>query len=354
MTALPDAAWRISRDVARHLGLGDIQDLVAAPGGRLNQNLVATTPRGRYFLKGSRYPDLETIWKEHQVIAFVGAHNIPIILPLPDRSGETVTRAGYRWWVTYPWVEGGLLGAGGVGPEAARTIGRTLGALHRVLAQVPVSFSASLPRRPLLNATEARMREMEAVISRNPNPSAFDRHVLASIAYRRTLVSRDSSSHEGFAFLPSQALHGDFHLGNLLINRSIVTGDVSINAIVDWELTCWGPRIWEVARSADLILDLATDLENGAPCLREYLSGYMEHAPLTSQEAIQLAPFYRASRVQSLWVIEEHYRRGHAPTDEIAIEDLGALDWWYRNGEAVGQVVGELVRSTKVIGTLVT
>lgn len=354
MTALPDAAWRIARDVARHLGLGDVLDLVPAPGGRLNQNLVATTPCGRYFLKGSRYPDLETIRKEHQVIAFVGTHNIPIVQPLADRSGETVTRAGIRWWVTYPWREGALLDAGDIGPTAARTIGRTLGALHRVLAQVPVSVSASLPRRPLLNATEARMRELEATISRNPNPSAFDRHVLASIAYRRSLVSRESSSHGAFAWLPTQALHGDFHLGNLLINRSTVTADVSISAIVDWELTCWGPRIWEVARSADLILDLATDLENGSPCLREYLSGYMEHAPLTSQEAIQLAPFYRASRVQSLWVIEEHYRRGHAPTDDIAVDDLVSLDWWYRNGEAVGNLVGELVRSTKVIGTIVT
>ena len=354
MTALPDAAWRISRDVARHLGLGDIQDLVAAPGGRLNQNLVATTPRGRYFLKGSRYPDIETIRKEHQVIAYVGTHNIPIVPPLAARSGETVTRAGNRWWVAYPWMDGAPLDAGGVGPTAARTIGRTLGALHRVLAQVPVSVSASLPRRPLLNATEARMRDIEAVISRNPNLSAFDRHVLASIAYRRTLISRDGSSHEAFAMLPTQALHGDFHLGNLLIHRSTLTADVSINAILDWELTCCGPRIWEVARSADLILDLAADLKNDAPCLREYLSGYLQYAPLTSQEAFQLAPFYRASRVQSLWVIEEHYRQGQAPTDDIAIDDLGALDWWYRNGEAVGQLVGELVRSTKVIEGLAT
>lgn len=170
MTALPDAAWRISRDVARHLGLGDIQVLVPAPSGRLNQNLVATTPRGRFLLKGSRYPDLETIRKEHQVIAFVATHNIPIVQPLADRSGETVTRAGNRWWVTYPWVEGAQLDAGRVGPSAARTIGLTLGALHRVLAQMPASISASLPRRPLLNATEARMREIEAVISRKPEP----------------------------------------------------------------------------------------------------------------------------------------------------------------------------------------
>ena len=354
MTPLPDAAWRISRDVARHLGLGDIQDLVLAPGGRLNQNLVATTPRGRYFLKGSRYPDLETIRKEHQVIAFVATHNIPVVKPIADRAGETATRAGNRWWVTYPWIEGTQLDTHGVSPTTARIIGLTLGAVHRVLAQMPGPVSTSLPRRPLLNATEARMSEVERAISRTPNPSAFDQHVLASIAYRRTLMARDRSSHEGFASLPTQVLHGDFHLGNLLINRASRTGQASISAIVDWELTCWGPRIWEVARSADLIIDLATDLERGWPCLREYLSAYLQEAPLTPSEATQLAPFYRASRVQSLWVIEEHYRRGHAPTDEIAIDDLAALDWWYRNGEAVGTFASELMRSTKSIRPILT
>lgn len=354
MTALPDAAWRVSRDVARHLGLGDVQELVPAAGGRLNQNLVATTPRGRYFLKGSRYPELETILKEHQVIAFVATHNIPVVKPLADRAGMTATRAGNRWWVTYPWVESDLFAAGGLGTTVARTIGRTLGALHRVLAEVPVSVSESLPRRPLLNATEATMRELEARISRNPRPSAYDRHVLASIAYRRTLISRESSSHEGFAELPTQSLHGDFHMGNLLINRPTRAAELSINAIVDWELTCWGPRVWEVARSADLILDLSDDLKDGLQCLREFLSGYMEQASLTSHEAIQLAPFYLASRVQSLWVIEEHYRRGHAPTDEIVIDDFSALDWWFRNGDAVGALAGDLVRSTKFMRPIVT
>ena len=198
------------------------------------------------------------------------------------------------------------------------------------------------------------MSEIEGAISRTPNPSAFDQHVLASIAYRRTLVGRDRPSHDGFASLPTQVLHGDFHSGNLLINRASRTAEASITAIIDWELTCWGPRIWEVARSADLIIDLATDLERGWPCLRAFLTAYLQEAALTPPEAVQLAPFYRASRVQSLRVIEEHYRLGHAPTDEIAIDDLASLDWWYRNGEAVGTVASEVVRSAQTMRPIFT
>ena len=97
---VPDAAWRVAQQVARHLGLGEVRDLDAVNGGLLNRGLVATTPGGRWFLKGSRYPDPEPIVREHEVAAIARRAGIPSPTPIAARDGTTATRAGNRWWAT--------------------------------------------------------------------------------------------------------------------------------------------------------------------------------------------------------------------------------------------------------------
>ena len=44
---------------------------------------------------------------------------------------------------------------------------------------------------------------------------------------------------------------------------------------------------------------------------------------------------YWAARVHSLWVYEEHYRKGSARTDRLAMDDLEALHWLAANRQRV-------------------
>ncbi|MDQ3702001.1 MAG: hypothetical protein M3442_13925, partial [Chloroflexota bacterium] len=71
---LPPAATRVTDELLRRYGLGSPLRIDPAPGGMLNQNLVAVTAGGAYFLKGYRYVEAAPVAREHRVIAYAAAY----------------------------------------------------------------------------------------------------------------------------------------------------------------------------------------------------------------------------------------------------------------------------------------
>ena len=340
---VPDVAWRVARQVSRHLGLGEVVALEAATGGLLNRALVATTPSGRWFMKGSRYPSADPVVREHDVAAVARRGGIPSPAPVPARDGRTATWAGKRWWAAFPFVDGFHLARASVGPNAAAILGETLGRIHAVLADTPAELVRRLPAKgaPSPAETLARIRAFTAEIARFPAPTAFDGHAQASLAYRQSVVEGEVGKPWPGEGLPSGTIHGDFHVGNV----RFAPGDgLSVAAVVDWELAATAPRALEVARALDLAIDLPADLASGATRVRAFAGAYGQHATLGREAADRLPDLYRSARAHSLWVYEEHYRHGEAPTDAVAIDDLATLQWWHREHEAIRATIIEAFR----------
>ena len=347
---VPDAAWRVAQQVARHLGLGEVRDLDAVNGGLLNRGLVATTPGGRWFLKGSRYPDPAPIVREHEVAAIARRAGIPSPTPIAARDGATATWAGNRWWATYPYIDGHHMARSDVGEATAAIFGETLGRIHAALDDTPADLVRRLPSKgaPSPAATLDRIRAFEVDIARRPVATAFDGHALTSLAYRRSVIEGESPNRWPGEDLPTGVIHGDFHVGNV---RFAVGHPPVVNAVLDWELAAIAPRALDVARALDLTIDLQVDFDEGAPRVRAFARGYGQHASLGTHAAARLPHLYRVARAHSLWVYEEHYRQGEAPTDAIAIDDLTTLQWWLRERDAIASTMVEAfaVRATRRI-----
>ena len=332
----PPAAWRVADELLRRFGLGTALQVEVAPGGLLNQNLFAATGRGSFFLKGYRYPEPEPIMREHRVIAHAAEHGVPALPPLPAPSGETLLRVGGRHWAVFRRVDGWQPRPEEMTPDLAHQMGLTLGAIHTALATFPPLEAAKYPPKVGWNSARAyaEMAEYEAMILRRPAHDPFDQHTISSFGYRRTLLAGGVPAPEAFARLPAQLLHGDFHERNLFFSQQ-----GQVEHVVDWELTGHGPRAWELIRALDIALQLRTDLDAGGARLRSFVEGYASVAPLTREECVAMPDLYWAARVHSLWVYEEHYRKGSARTDRLAMEDLEALHWLAANRQRVADAL---------------
>jgi Ser/Thr protein kinase RdoA (MazF antagonist) len=335
---VPDAAWRVAHQIARHLSLGDVRHLEASDGGLLNRGLVATTLAGRWYLKGSRYLDPDPVMREQEVAALARRAGVPSPAPVVSRDGTTVTWAGNRWWVAYPYVDGRHIARDNVDEAVAVVFGETLGRIHLALDAAPSDLTRRLPTKgaPSPEATLDRIRAFEADIGRRSVATAFDDHALASLAYRRSVIESERTNQWAGESLPCGVIHGDFHVGNVRFNTDFPH---VVNAVLDWELAAVAPRALDIARALDLTIDLRLDLAGGATRLRAFAQGYGRHVTLGELAAERIASLYRMARTHSLWVYEEHYRQGDAPTDTVAIDDLATLQWWHRERESITSAV---------------
>lgn len=358
---LPDAAWRVARAVARHLALGDVLSLEATTAGLLNRGLVATTATGRWFLKGSRYPDPDVVVREHEVAAVARRAGVPSPTPACGRDGTTVTWAGNRWWATFPFVDGRHVAPVEAVEDVAEVLGATLGRIHAALDEAPPDLVRRLPVKGAPDGAEtlARIRGFEEDIARRPARTAFDAHALASLAYRRSIIEAEATDPWPGADLPTGATHGDFQAANVLFDAAMPGASSAVVAVLDWELAAVAPRALDVARALDLAIDLRADLAAGGARLRAFAAGYGRHATLGRDAATRLPDLYRTARAHSLWVYEEHYRRGEAPTDAVAIDDLATLEWWHRDrgdiraavSDAFADLPRRVLASSRTAGT---
>lgn len=337
----PDAALRVARELLHRLGLGQPMSLDVVGGGLLNQGLIATTGRDSFFLKGYRYSDPAPVAREHRLVNFVAQAGVPAVAPISAPDGHTFLRVGGRYWAAFPFLRDRHLAPGELSAAQAVELGRTLGRVHAVLASYPPADAARLPAKLSWDSQQAgqEMRAYEQAIGRLPALNPFDQHALASFAYRRTLLAAGVPPSSAFGSLPAQVLHGDFHLDNVFFDHA---GFVS--GIVDWELASVGPRAWEIVRTLDLAVDIQHDFEAGHDRFEAFLRAYVTEAPLTYEECISMPELYWAGRVHSLWLYEEHYRKGNARTDQVAMRDIQTLEWWARNRHTLAGALASVVR----------
>jgi len=345
--APPPSALRVADELLRRFGLGAPISVEVVSAGLLNQNLRAVTARGAFFLKGYRYADPAPITREHALMAYAAAAGVPAVTPLAGPGGHTHLRVGGRWWAVFPHVADRQVSPAQITPAMAHDLGRTLGMVHVALAQFPPLDASRFPVKLLWDSAHAagEMAWYEAAIRRLPALDPFDQHALASFSYRRTLLAAGVPPPSAFADLPAQLLHGDFHERNVFFDAQ---GRVS--GVIDWELASRGPRAWEIVRALDLALELPQDFEAGGERMHAFLGGYAGVAPLTAEESRAMPELYWAARVHSLWVYEEHYRKGSARTDRLAMADLETLEWWTRNRQPLATTLADAAQAASRAG----
>ncbi|MEE1795157.1 phosphotransferase [Streptomyces sp. BE308] len=322
--------------------------------GLLNHGYRVSTTRGSYFLKhhldkkhlDDATGERATIVRQHRATQRLQSLGVPVVPPLTDTEGDTVTVIDDRCYALHPWVDGmHRVGAQLTRAESQR-LGTLLGAVHTGLEQVMAPGSsdtdgctgAGQPTRPGYGSpdpadTFALIDDLLAAARgehpRNTARDAFDELAVHRLVERRTLLERHAHRRPPTPEGPATGwVHGDFHPLNLLYRGADPV------AIVDWDRLGVQPRAEEAVRAAAIFfVQPAGELELDK--VRAYARAYRHAAGAGAAELAAAVHRVWWERLNDFWILRWRYRLHDRRADPQFPAVSALAVWWTREYEAV-------------------
>jgi Ser/Thr protein kinase RdoA (MazF antagonist) len=254
----------------------------------------------------------EQVQEEHSFLAECKKAEIPAVEPLPFPNGETLSEVPGSgiYFAVFPKVGGRILDE--MSPDELRQIGRLIGRMHAVGASAPFQ------QRMKLSCATYGFENLEFLRREKLIPSTVESHYLA--VAERILKTTEP----WFEETPSQRIHGDCHIGNILWSA----GSCSI---VDFDDCLSGPCTQDI-----WLLTPGRDPENSRN--REHLlEGYEVMRPF-ERGSLRLVEPLRALRMIhfTTWIA----KRYEDPAFKRVFVDYGSQQYWREQLIAL-QEVGE-------------
>ncbi|MCC5856189.1 MAG: serine/threonine protein kinase [Idiomarina sp.] len=205
----------------------------------------------------------EQIQEEHDFLAELAAVDIPVVQPLRFDGESLLHFQGYRWCV-FPSVGGRALEADNL--DQLEELGRQLGRIHRVGAAKPFEF------RPNLVSDEIVDEAVTTLLASELLPDSLRESfatILGHVSQRLNEVAWQDAQ--------SIRLHGDCHVGNLLVRPDGMT-------LVDLDDARQGPAV------QDLWMMLSGDRSQQQLQLETLLDGYEEFTEFQPRELRLIEP----------------------------------------------------------------
>ncbi|TDD65998.1 phosphotransferase enzyme family protein [Actinomadura rubrisoli] len=309
--------------------------LDTAPGRRCWR---VDTPQGPYFLKEYAEPDRRRVLFQHTVTAALDAAGLPVLAPVPARTGRTLVTAGGRGYVLYPWVAGRRRGGLELTFAQCEALGGLLGRLHAGLDRLtpPVQQSMLVPTPRAADAAAAVEAMLEAVPD-GGGGTDFDALTGRRLRERRELLA-EMADHQPPEMEVSTFghLHGSFHAGHLRYG-----GSGNVTAVLGWDGLTTGPVAGEVVRAAVRLFACDDDRGLDLDRVQAFVRGHRSAFPLDAgqiQSAVHRAWWERLCDVAPLrhrYLGEDGTgeRESDAPPGEAALQTSRQnqptlVTWW--------------------------
>jgi Ser/Thr protein kinase RdoA (MazF antagonist) len=291
---------------------------VPVDGSVLNDNYRVETSDGPRFVrihKASRTPG--RLEREHEVIAWAGARGIPVNPPEADADGRTLHSMGGQIFALFPWLDGHHLERGGIDVQGADTLGGMQGRIHRIFAAYD---GPSLPGggSGATWDTEAAIQDLSRVddlIRYYPAHSEWTLSVQELLRMHLELLeSPQARPSSDFAGLPVQAVHGDYHERNVMLDTA-----GKVQAVIDWEMPAVIPPAFELLRC----VTFAHLLDH--PLLESYLHAYRREYSLRAEECEPAVEMWWQSTIHSTWAFRAYYIEGNRRAAQFFAEGRANL-----------------------------
>ena len=225
--------------VFQHYDLGRPVAARRVEQGFVNDNWIADTTTGRYFVK-RRHPDLRqpaVIRAQHRLMARLRAEGFPAPVVFPTTAGQTFLVVGGEFYEVHGYIDGGPYDRDRPAhlAEAATTLAR----YH--------THVQGLRLRPLCRSGHLYSPQtLQANLAALTRAWGADRDAGLTAAVRRLEAHRTdlAARFARHGSLPWLTIHGDYYAGNLLFDGDRIVG------VVDYDKARWQPRVVELAEAA--------------------------------------------------------------------------------------------------------
>jgi len=324
---------------------------VAAPdavtpvtAGFLSANYVLHAKGEKYFLKQYRFTQWQAVAAVHEAKLFFAQANVPVILPLTNRSGETFFALADKYYSLFPFVQGQHLSRGSFSPRALASCAKMLADIHWAGQQAKPLYvrktNVTRSYTPFVDTAQAILQKIPKV-----GRTAFDDLAETCIQRKLHLAQRHIADFPTIALVSDHLIHGDYQDGNLFFDAQ-----EQVSHVFDWEKAEIAPRALELVRALEFICLSNPDdykavfSEENYAKARHFLQSYHERYPMTQEAFFAAAQTRYLHKILSLWVEADHYLEDNQRVDVFLEAEYHAVNYYAQHlNEYVERISGGLL-----------
>ncbi|UXR63503.1 phosphotransferase [Bdellovibrio bacteriovorus] len=282
-------------NILKYWPLGAVTSVEEILNGAVNQVYRVQASLGNFYLRLYKTSERARVEREHALLEYVAAHNLPAVQTLPSRYGSSLIEHDGKFGALYFESPGKQIPKSELTAGHAQAAGKMLAQLHKILKPLPdVGY-----RKYSLNWNGPewveRLNRIESAILARTSLNEADQWVLQRLRAQRQWLQDPVCAHSYVPKFPAQVLHGDYHQGNLFFQKETVCG------VIDWDQAVFMPRAFEVVRVASYMFDLQPELS------RVFLKAYLDLNPLSAEELADGAKAWGCHYDHYVWAQEEIY-----------------------------------------------
>ncbi len=286
----------LMRETLGQLGYVLLGEPTPIASGR-NHNWRVETGAGPLFFRRHRHTrPRERIELGLAAMSHAATRGVPVAEPIAAADGSVLFGSEGCYASVYPWVEASTYSRGAITAAQAAVFGDIHGRLHVALRDF--EHGEMQPATEVWWDSERSLRDLahvtRVVRSSGPLEGLDADDVLGGIRRQVELLeSGELPRPEEFGALPRQAIHGDVHEGNVMLQA-----DGTVAAVVDWDMVATAPPLYEVLRAADFTYAL-----DNLEVLDSYLASYAAAAPYEASLGERIVNLWTASVIHNTWAL---------------------------------------------------
>jgi Ser/Thr protein kinase RdoA (MazF antagonist) len=282
--------------------LDTIESVEVVEKGVLSENWFLTADGERYFLKKYRFDEEKRIREIHAAKQFFADHGIPVILPIPTRTGTTYLKDQDTYFALFPFISARQLERGELSDMAIASMGRMLGKIH--LAGKGSTLDIDKEGFKVWN-DEKFVQEARAYldqIAQIPEPTPFDELARQDLELKLSRVRNDSRQYADFDLAKDHLIQGDYLDHNLFFDEKD-----EVSHVFDFEKAQYASRSYELIRSL-LYCVMEPDLsQESLRRAKLYIDAYQGIYPISADELRKSMEVFFLKSIRGLWMHKELY-----------------------------------------------
>ncbi|MGB8954970.1 MAG: phosphotransferase [Tumebacillaceae bacterium] len=262
--------------------------------GVVNRNYRVDADGERYVLKSyaTQHYKPQEIRRVIQIQELVRTQGFPVPAVIPNRQGEGVTETADGFVVLSRFAEGHHLERGHIPPNAARSMGETLGRLQTLLEPI----EELRPYKPSdLAITIEFLEKMLGMAEQKLGHTPAHEAARETLRWKIRALPMMEPYLAKFETLRSQLLHGDYQETNVLFDDQ-----QRVSAVIDFDNIRVLPRARELMRAMSICFFVQGEL---LPEAFDFLSAYHEQVQAPEAEVALYAPLCAYYHLFSTWPI---------------------------------------------------